>query len=197
MTIGPTPQLSLLSENHICHTAYLINLQKMLIFETYFGNTHGGQHVGRHECKLCMLRAFFAHSVYILRPYLPIYAMLWCSGYCREYWVTYRGSGFLAVELFGSYSPSPAHSPSHAIKLSLFLSLPVCRRSSLLTGDGGGREWVGEEPKISTPRESLSLYKSFNTLWCMVYAGPFWNANLREHLFCTYTGAHLSEHGAH
>jgi hypothetical protein len=40
-------------------------------------------------------------------------------------------------------------------KLSLFLSLPVCRRYSLL------RERVGEgeKPNDKTPRKSLSFYK--------------------------------------
>ncbi len=63
----------------------------------------------------------------------------------------YKGSGFLAIVWFGS-SPIP---PSPVNKLSLFLSVPVCRRSkpsNLLT------EGVGEE------RESLVLYDSFNTL---------------------------------
>ncbi len=57
---------------------------------------------------------------------------------------------------FRSYcsAPRPPPSPSPFSKLSLFLSLPVCRRSSLLTG------WA-----ISIRRrESLALYKSFNTL---------------------------------
>ncbi len=47
---------------------------------------------------------------------------------CREYWIILRGPGFLAV---ANPSPSPVS------KLSLFLSLPVCRLSSILTGDGG------------------------------------------------------------
>ncbi len=45
----------------------------------------------------------------------------------------------------------------------LSLCLPVCRRSSLLTGDGGGgrgRAWS----RIIRPQESLALYKSFNPL---------------------------------
>jgi hypothetical protein len=50
----------------------------------------------------------------------------------------YRGPGFLAV-VFGSL-----HLP--IIKLSLFLSLPVCRPSSLRTGEGEGKG-MDEEPK--------------------------------------------------
>jgi hypothetical protein len=53
------------------------------------------------------------------------------------------------------YSFSPTHdfapSPSPPVsKLSLFLSLSVYRRSSLLTGKGGG---VGEEPNHTTARK--------------------------------------------
>jgi hypothetical protein len=40
--------------------------------------------------------------------------------------------------------------PSPVSKLSLFLGLPVCRRSSLLTGEG---ERVGEEPNHTTARK--------------------------------------------
>jgi hypothetical protein len=47
-------------------------------------------------------------------------------------------------------------------KLSLFLSLPVCRRSSLLTGDGGRGQALS---RIIGQQESLALYKSFKTLW--------------------------------
>jgi hypothetical protein len=47
-------------------------------------------------------------------------------------------------------------------KLSLFLSLPVSRRPSLLTGVGRmGRA----RSQILRPRESLALYKSVNTFW--------------------------------
>jgi hypothetical protein len=51
----------------------------------------------------------------------------------------YRGPGFLVV-WFGSW-PSP-FPPSSVSKLSLFLSLPACRRSNLLARERG----VGEEP---------------------------------------------------
>ena len=47
--------------------------------------------------------------------------------------------------------------PSPVSKLSLFLSLFVCRRSSLMTGEGGSQ--------IIRRRECLVLYKSFNALW--------------------------------
>ncbi len=45
----------------------------------------------------------------------------------------YRGPGFLSLICFGS-SPSP----SPVSQLSLFLCLFMCRRSSLLTEEGGG-----------------------------------------------------------
>ncbi len=51
----------------------------------------------------------------------------------------YRGPGFLAVVWFGS---SPTLSPSPVSRLSLFLILPVCRRSSLYWWKrGGGGSW--------------------------------------------------------
>ncbi len=46
-----------------------------------------------------------------------------CSSIEHEIWIIYRGPGFLAVVWFGS-SPTP----SPVSKLSLFLSLPLCRR---------------------------------------------------------------------
>ncbi len=52
--------------------------------------------------------------------------------------------------------------PSSVRKLSLFLSLGVCRPSSLLTGEGGNG--LGRS-KIIRPRDSLVLNKSFSTLW--------------------------------
>jgi hypothetical protein len=73
-----------------------------------------------------------------------------------------RGLGFLADVLFGSY---------HALlppfsKLCLFLSLPVCCQSSLLTREGE-RGWGRSQ--IIQGRESLVLYNPLTTLWlqCM------------------------------
>ncbi len=61
----------------------------------------------------------------------------------------YREPGFLAFVWFGPYPAS---------KLSLFLGLPICRRSNLLT-----REGICEEPNQTTARK-LTLYKSFSAL---------------------------------
>ncbi len=46
-------------------------------------------------------------------------------------------------------APPPPASPLPVSKLSLFISLPVCRRSSLLTGEGVGEE----EPNHTTARK--------------------------------------------
>ncbi len=58
-----------------------------------------------------------------------------CYGSFREYWMIYRGPRFLCGRVVRLLHPPP-HSPVSIV--SLFLSLPVCRRSSLLTGEGGG-----------------------------------------------------------
>jgi len=70
----------------------------------------------------------------------------------------YRRPIFLVVVTFGPFTiPSPVS------KLPLFLSLPVCRRSSLLTGEG-----VGEEPNHANARKPGPLkiiqYSLFQTI---------------------------------
>ncbi len=65
-----------------------------------------------------------SHPAALAGPHFP----------AREYWMIYRGSGFLAVGWFGS---SNLHPPPVS-KLYFFLSLPVCHWSSLRTGEGGG-----------------------------------------------------------
>ncbi len=52
-----------------------------------------------------------------------------------------------------------SHPLSPVSKLSLFLSLPMCRRSSFLTGEGGGGGQIMRWLKI------LALYQSFNIRW--------------------------------
>ncbi len=64
----------------------------------------------------------------------------------REYWRIYRGPNFLPSVWFGSI---PA--PSPVSQLSLFLSLPVCRRFSLLPGKEG--RGAGREPNHTTTRK--------------------------------------------
>ncbi len=64
----------------------------------------------------------------------------------REYWTIYRGPNFLSSVWFCSI---PASSP--VSQLSLFLSLPVCRRFSLLPGKEG--RGAGMEPNHTTTRK--------------------------------------------
>jgi hypothetical protein len=67
----------------------------------------------------------------------------------------YRGPGFLGVESFAS-SPTPSHQQVVSLTQSSCVSpLAFCRR--------GERGWVRSQ--IRRRRESLVLYKSFNTLW--------------------------------
>ncbi len=78
----------------------------------------------------------------------------------REYWMNYRRPGFLDVWFGSSPIPSVLTPSAPVSKLSLFLPLLICRRSSLLTGEGKG--WARSQ--IILQRESLALYKSFNIL---------------------------------
>ncbi len=64
----------------------------------------------------------------------------------REYWIVYRWPAFSRRRLVW---PLPAHLAREQV--SLFISLPVCRRSSLLTGEG-------EEPNHMTARKPGPLY---------------------------------------
>jgi hypothetical protein len=47
-------------------------------------------------------------------------------------------AGFLALAIVFDVAPPPPAPPSPVSKLSLFLGLTVCRRSTLLAGEGGG-----------------------------------------------------------
>ncbi len=80
----------------------------------------------------------------------------------REYWVIYRGPGFLAVLWFGS-SPTPfplSFRSASCLSFSVFLCVAdqACWRP---TGERG-RGWA--RSRIIRPQESLVFYKSFNTL---------------------------------
>ncbi len=68
-------------------------------------------------------------------------------GTSREYWILYRGPGFLAVVLIW------------------FLAHPLLpsENSTGDTQEGGGGKGAGEEP--IRLQESMVLYKSFITLW--------------------------------
>ncbi len=67
-------------------------------------------------------------------------SMLSSSHHPREYWIIYRGPGFLAVVWFGSLLTF-SHHPLPSVSCLSYLVWLVCRRSSLLTegGEGGGR----------------------------------------------------------
>ncbi len=77
--------------------------------------------------------------IHLIPPFLNI--LFTALPPTREYLIIYRGPSFLAVLWFSSMPSLPA-STSPGSKLSLFVNLSVCRRSSLQTGDGGrGRAW--------------------------------------------------------
>ncbi len=82
----------------------------------------------------------------------------------REYWMIYRGPGFLAVVKFGS-KPTP-YPPSPVSKLDRRHEGRLQMRGNLLMEEGGrGLAWS----RIPRPQESLSLYKSFNPVWINYY----------------------------
>ncbi len=73
----------------------------------------------------------------------------------REYWIMYRWPAFPRRRLVWHL-----YAPLSCEQLSLFIGLLVCRRSSLLRERGRSR--------ILWRRESLFIYKSFNTLWLVI-----------------------------
>jgi hypothetical protein len=86
-------------------------------------------------------------------------------------------NNFLLETANPTSGPSPTSSP--VSKLHLFLSLPVCRQSTLRTGEGG-RRWA--RSRIIRPQESLALYKSFNSYFlytCILYI-PLWPGLLSD-----------------
>jgi hypothetical protein len=75
---------------------------------------------------------------------------------CREYWMIYRGLGFLIILLL----PHPLTPPLPS-EICLSFSVFLC-----VAGRASWREWgrgYGRS-QIIAPRESLVLNKSFNTL---------------------------------
>ncbi len=65
----------------------------------------------------------------------------------KEHWMIYRGPGFLSFDSAHRRKPLP---PSPVSKFSLFRSLPVCRRTSLLKWE---KDKMGEEPNHTTARK--------------------------------------------
>ncbi len=87
---------------------------------------------------------------------------VWCRqnlfmGYTKEYWVIYRGPGFLAVVWFGS-APTHFHPlfRQQVIFLSQFSCVPPYELNNGRGGEGEGRGWARSQ--IIRPRESLALY---------------------------------------
>ena len=85
----------------------------------------------------------------------------------NEYWMIYRGPGFLAVVWFGS-STSPSPSPVNGCLSCSVLLWVACRaywREKT-------RERVGERSQIIRRRGCLVIYKPFNTQYlCVQYIG--------------------------
>ncbi len=87
----------------------------------------------------------------------------------RQYWMVNIGPGFLAVVWFGSTPMSPPPLPSASC---LSISVLLCVTSKAYWQEGGGKRWGRSQ--IIWRRESLSLYKSFYTLW-------LWHCKLHFH----------------
>ncbi len=101
--------------------------------------------------------------------------MFWQKGFCAFSWMEREGdckteSIKWCIEDQASWpsydlATPPPLPPSPVRKLPLFLSLPMCRRSSLLMEEGG-TGWGRSQ--IIGLRESMVLYKSFKTLSCKI-----------------------------
>ncbi len=78
---------------------------------------------------------------------------------CREYWMIYRCSVFLAVVWFNS-SPTPSSPPLPSVSSTSDTQEDWERETTFWREKGGG--WV--KSQIIRPQESLGLYESFNTL---------------------------------
>jgi hypothetical protein len=84
---------------------------------------------------------------------LKMYPGVWIENReeAREYGISYRGPGFLAKARFGSSAT--------------LLSPPVSKLDRQNTGRLRKRDGGRGRSQIIRQRESLVLYKSFNTLW--------------------------------
>jgi hypothetical protein len=90
------------------------------------------------------MHVFFSDFTYTGRIGIRYHTFLYfLYSHTREYWMVYRGPGFLAV-IWLLLTPLPLP------PLPSATCLPVCYQSSLLTGEGGER--VGKEPKHTTTR---------------------------------------------
>ncbi len=108
-------------------------------------------HVTKHSCRSSCIATYF-----------PLMTVSLCI---REDWLFYRRPSFLAVVWFGSMPPPPP--PPFPVSEFFSLSQFTCVLTFQFNdGRGGrGRAWS----RIIPQRESLVLYKSFNTLcWASV-----------------------------
>ncbi len=89
-----------------------------------------------------------------------------------EYWMIYRGAGFLAIVWFGSkHTPPPVCSTATHRKFE--------NERQAADGRGGWAWW-----RVIRPQESLAIFKSFNNLWVCKY----WNWKLAAKV-CTKRGS--------
>jgi hypothetical protein len=88
-----------------------------------------------------------------------------------EYWMIYRGPGFLAVVWFGS---TPTSFPPLPSPTCFSFSVLLCVASPAYWGERG-RAWS----RIIRPQKSWALYKWFNTLsssWRQVLPDWLWES---------------------
>ncbi len=118
-------------------------------------------------------------------------------GYPREYWIIYRGPDFLR-----SYDLAPRHPLPPSTVGNVSLSVILCVAGRAYWREEGGRGLAKRQ--IIRPWESLSLYKSFNTLRVRVtlynfnmissveqlQAEPLW-------LWMSFNGSRVSFHGCY
>ncbi len=129
----------------------------------YYGKKYGSflwhQRIIKVKLLHCIIKYICCCPVYTLYSTLPP----------RKYWMLYRGPGCLSVVWFGSSPPPP---PSPVSNLSLLHCLPVCRRSTLPTGEGGGggggaKSYDGETAWSSIYHSILS--RSLCTVQCIYW----------------------------
>ncbi len=94
-------------------------------------------------CAHCFIPCLYKKGLHICSMWKWFHKATYCAPESIEWFIENQG----AVVCFGPF-PSPVN------KLSLFLSLPVGRRSSLQTRGG---QVVGEEPKHTTERKLGTL----------------------------------------
>ncbi len=86
----------------------------------------------------------------------------------RQYWMIYRGPGFLR-----SYNSAPRPPPSSPLLSAtcLYFSVFLCVAGRAYSEGRGGKGWSWS--RITQPKESLALCKSFNT-FCFLYKLVLW-----------------------